>query len=112
MKLSLSYNNKDLRQILHKFLINVIVNLIFMNKPSPQVARQMRMQTVGYILTALGLVVGLAWNEAIVALIDKLIPLGKDGLGAKFLYAGVVTVIIIIASYYIQRFVASEPDSE
>ncbi len=66
------------------------------------------MQTVGYILTALGLVVGLAWNEAIVAFIDKVLPLGKDGLGAKFLYAVVITIIVVIASRYIQRLAARE----
>lgn len=70
--------------------------------------REMRMQTVGYILTALGLVVGLAWNEAIVALINKVLPLGKDGLGAKFIYAAVVTVIVIIVSQYVQRLAARE----
>ncbi len=79
------------------------------NKQTQQsLHREARMQTVGYILTALGLVVGLAWNEAIMAFIDKVLPLGKDGLGAKFLYAVVITIIVIIASRYIQRLAVRE----
>ena len=78
-----------------------------MNKQTPQAAQEMRMQTIGYILTALGLVVGLAWNEAIVALINVVLPLDKDGLGAKFIYAAVITLVVIIAARFIQRLAAS-----
>ncbi len=79
------------------------------NEPTKKsIHREARMQTVGYILTALGLVVGLAWNEAIVAFIDKVVPLGKDGLGAKFLYAVIITIIVVIASRYIQKLAARE----
>lgn len=55
-------------------------------------------QTVGYILAALGFVAGLAWNEAIKGLIDRVFPLGTDGLAAKFVYALVATLLVVIAS--------------
>ena len=77
-------------------------------KPQQDTRREARMQTIGYILTAFGLVVGLAWNEAISALINKLIPLGKDGLAAKFIYAVVVTILVVVVSRYIQNLAAKE----
>lgn len=52
-------------------------------------------KTVGYILTAFGLVAGLAWNEAIKALIDNLFPLDKNGIVIKFVYALLVTLIVV-----------------
>ncbi len=81
-----------------------------MENPQTQasVHREVRMQTVGYILTAFGLVVGLAWNEAITAFINTIIPLGKDSLGAKFIYAIVVTLLVILVSRYVQRLAAKE----
>ncbi|MDQ5931810.1 MAG: hypothetical protein QG607_512, partial [Patescibacteria group bacterium] len=48
-------------------------------------------------------VAGLAWNEAIKALIDYVYPLSGSGLRVKFLYAVVLTVVIVIVSMYIVR---------
>ncbi len=60
-------------------------------------------QTAGYILAAFGFVAGLAWNEAIKALIDKAFPLSTDGLAAKFIYAVVATLLVAIASAFLLR---------
>lgn len=64
--------------------------------------RKIRMQvqekTVGYILAALGFVVALAWNDAISTFIKYIFPLDKNGLLAKFFYALVVTVLIVVAT--------------
>jgi uncharacterized membrane protein len=79
-------------------------------KESPRLAQQMRLQTIGYILTALGLVVGLAWNDAVSTLIDSVIPMGKESIWAKFIYAGVITFLVIIISGYIQRRIQSEKE--
>ena len=49
-----------------------------------------------------GLVAALAWNDAIQALF-KLIPIEGTEVGAKFLYAIIVTVIIVIFVYYANR---------
>ena len=69
-----------------------------------EVRLEIKKQTTGYILAALGLVAGLAWNDAIKAFIESFFTVGKDSIFAKFIYAGLVTIIIVIASYYIQRF--------
>ncbi len=58
---------------------------------------EIRAQSFGYILTALGLVAGLAWNEAITALIKTIFPLG-GGLFPKFIYAIIVTIVVIVVS--------------
>lgn len=63
-----------------------------------EVRKQIRKQSLGYILAAFGFVAGLAWNDAIKALIDFAFPLGTDGLVAKFLYAAVVTIVVIVVT--------------
>jgi len=61
---------------------------------------EVRKQVSGYILAGLGVVAGLAWNEAIKALIDHIYPLSGSGLWIKFVYAIVLTVFIVIVSMY------------
>lgn len=60
--------------------------------------QEAREKTVGYIVAALGLVAGLAWNEAVKSLIDYLFPIHQNGIVPKFIYAVVVTVVVIIVS--------------
>lgn len=63
-----------------------------------EMRKEIRKQSLGYILAAFGFVAGLAWNDAIKALIDFAFPLGMDSLVAKFLYAVSVTVLVVIAT--------------
>lgn len=63
----------------------------------------MRAQTAGYIATAFGLVAGLAWNDAIKAFIENIFPLSKDTVWAKFAYAGLVTVFVVVITRYLLR---------
>ncbi|MCE9585483.1 DUF5654 family protein [Candidatus Nomurabacteria bacterium] len=65
------------------------------------VNKDIKKQTSGYILTAFGLVVGLAWNDAIKNLIEFLFPLNQNSILAKFLYAIILTILIILAGKYI-----------
>ena len=74
-----------------------------------KIHKEVREKTIGYILTALGLVAGLAWNEAIKALIDILFPLEKDSLAAKLVYAAIITLAVVIVAGYLTRF-ASKKD--
>lgn len=50
------------------------------------------------IVSALALVVGLFWNEAIKAAIEQIVPQG-EGLFYKFLAAIIVTVVVVIVIY-------------
>jgi energy-converting hydrogenase Eha subunit A len=65
--------------------------------------KEVRGRTFGYISAALGLVAGLAWNEAISAMIDAIFPLSKDTVWVKFLYAIIVTVAVVILIKYLDR---------
>jgi hypothetical protein len=76
-------------------------------KSRGELRAKVREQTVGYISAALGLVAGLAWNDAVKALIERIYPAAQGGgVVAKFWYAGLVTIAIVVISYYLIRFAA------
>lgn len=54
-----------------------------------------------YITAALGLVAGLAWNDAIKSFIELVFPLKQNSVTAKFIYAVIITVIVVIIANYI-----------
>ncbi len=56
-----------------------------------------------YIAAGLGIVIGLAWNDAITALVKKLFPEGNASIIAKFIYALLLTIIVGIILYYIDK---------
>lgn len=73
-----------------------------------EIVRETKAKTFGYISAALGLVAGLAWNEAIAAAIDAAFPLAKDTVAVKFLYAALVTAIVVILIKVLNRIVERE----
>ena len=70
---------------------------------SDELRREVRKRTVTYIAAALGLVVGLAWNEAIKAVIEYLFPLDQNTMAAKIIYAGIMTVVLVFATAYVLK---------
>lgn len=68
---------------------------------SEELRREVRKRTVTYITAALGLVVGLAWNEAIKAVIEYLFPLSQNTMAAKLIYAAVMTIVLVLVTVYI-----------
>lgn len=75
-----------------------------------EINNEVRGRTFGYISAALGLVAGLAWNEAISAMIDAIFPLAKDTVWVKFIYAIIVTVAVVILIKYLDR-IFNRPES-
>lgn len=75
---------------------------------SEKISRQVKEKTLGFIITAFGLVAGLAWNEAIQSLIKSFFAVGKDSIWAKFLYAIVMTIVVVIITVYLTRFFSRE----
>jgi len=69
------------------------------------IRKEVREKTIGYILAALGLVAGLAWNEAIKGSIDSIFPNSGNGLLVKFFYAIVVTLLVVIISMYLASLI-------
>lgn len=76
-----------------------------LKEKSSTLEREILDRVSGYILAAFGLVAGLAWNDAIKALIDYFFPLNKDSIPAKFLYASIMTVLVVIITLYIMRLI-------
>lgn len=69
-----------------------------------EITSEVRDRGATYIVAGLGIVVGLAWNEAIKALIDYFYPLASaNSIFAKFLYAVVLTIIVVIVTTYIVK---------
>ncbi len=65
---------------------------------------EVREKTTMYIMGGLGIVVGLAWNEAIKGLIEYFLPFAGAGtLIAKFTYAIILTLIIVVVATYLFR---------
>jgi len=58
-------------------------------------------QTRTYMVGAFGLVAGLAWNDAIKSLIETLFPFSSSGIWAKFIYAVLITIIVVLLGQYI-----------
>lgn len=80
-------------------------------KNSLKLRKEIQEKTVGYVLAALGLVAGLAWNEAIKSFIDQFFPFSKDGILIKFIYAVIVTVIIVMVTVYLVRLTEKKEQS-
>ena len=74
------------------------------------IKEQIREQTAGYVTAALGLVAGLAWNDAIKALIEDLFPFAKTGILAKFIYAVIITAVVVIVGNYLLKPSAKEEE--
>ncbi len=60
-------------------------------------------KTLSYVLAAFGLVAGLAWNEAITSLINYIFPVSADSILAKFIYAIVITILVVAFSLYFMK---------
>ena len=55
------------------------------------------------ITTALGLVAALAWNTAIQNLFDKVFGEAGGELAGQFLYAALITIVVIFATLSVAR---------
>ena len=77
-------------------------------KEGAQLKEEMRNKFKGYIVAAFGLVAGLAWNEAIKSLIEYFFPLNKNSIWAKFIYAIVITFVLVLVTIYINKLLAKK----
>lgn len=68
-----------------------------------EIQQAIRKRTITYITAALGLVVGLAWNEAIKSVIEYLFPLSQNTMAAKLIYASILTIILVVVTTYLLK---------
>lgn len=69
-----------------------------------ELKKEIRERTVGYITAALGLVAGLAWNDAIKSIIETVYPFGQGTMWAKLIYAVLVTILIVFVTIYLMKW--------
>lgn len=63
---------------------------------------EIKEKSSGYMTAAFGLVAGLAWNDAIKSFIEFAFPFSTSGsILAKFIYAVIITIVVILLSQYI-----------
>lgn len=74
-----------------------------LKKESANLQKEFQEKTYGYIMAALGLVAGLAWNEAIKGLIETIYPASGSGLWLKFVYAVAVTTFLVVFSLILAK---------
>ena len=77
--------------------------IIVSTEKRKELEREIWERTVGYVVAAFGFVAGLAWNEAIKALIEYFFPLSTNTVLAKFLYALIVTILVVLVTVYLVR---------
>lgn len=67
------------------------------------IRKEFQKKVASYIAAAFGLVAGLAWNEAVKASIEYLFPLRSNSVVAKFVYAILITFVLIVVTNYILK---------
>jgi C4-dicarboxylate transporter len=77
-------------------------------KESEEIKTEAKQRIVGYIVAAFGLVAGLAWNEAIKSLIEYIFPLSRNTLLLKFIYAILMTLVLVFISIYLVKLLKAE----
>lgn len=87
-------------------------SIIKIKQEGEEIKKEFQQRATGYIIGAFGLIAGLAWNDAIKALIEYLFPLAKNTLLAKFIYAILMTFIIGVAASYLVRFFGKKDEKK
>jgi len=73
---------------------------------------ELRSKVLTFVGGAFGLVAGLAWNDAVKELIQYLYPVSTNTVLAKFIYAGLITVIVVFIITYLERIFKSDEEGE
>ena len=89
---------------------NIQNNIKKIKEQSAKVTKKVKETTFVSIITAFGLVVGLAWNEAIQSLINNLFSLNKNSILAKFIYAILMTSLLVMMTMYLNRLLSKQED--
>jgi hypothetical protein len=79
-------------------------------KSKRRIVTEVKAKIAGYSTAGLGLIAGLAWNEAIKELIIMLrLPQGESVM-AKFLYAIIMTILVALAGVYLAHALGDEEE--
>ncbi len=78
-------------------------NISKLKEHSQKISKEVKQKTLGFIITAFGLVAGLAWNQAIQDMIKQIFPLDKNSVIAEFIYAVVMTVLLVVMTIFLSK---------
>jgi uncharacterized BrkB/YihY/UPF0761 family membrane protein len=81
-----------------------------MNQIIKETTKMAKEKMITLILAGFGLVAALAWNDAIQTLFKAIFPQNQEIIG-KFVYAIIVTFIVVIISLQLQK-VSKKVDGE
>jgi Family of unknown function (DUF5654) len=81
-------------------------------KKNKALSNMVRERSLTFIVAAFSLVASLAWNEAVKSLIDTLIPSGGNSIVAKFLYAGIITLFVVLLTIYLESLFRKRAEEE
>lgn len=79
----------------HRFRL---LEILLKNKNT--LRHEMEERAVTFIFASLGVVTAFAWNDAFQSLIKYIFPLETSSLWAKFFYAGIITIIVIVITVF------------
>jgi uncharacterized membrane protein len=74
--------------------------------------QEIKKKIAGYITATFGLVAGFAWNDAIRSSINYFFPVEKNSLWAKFIYAFVITFVLVVVSVYVVKIFSHNEKEE
>jgi len=93
-------------------MINTNGGLNKIKSESSKISKEVKEKTFGFITTALSLVAGLAWNEAIQSLIKSFFEVDKDSILIKFIYAAVMTLVLVFITIYLAKIFGQNKEGE
>jgi len=89
-------------------MVDKIIKKIKNLKEIKETGEEFRKTVITLILGGFGLVTALAWNEAIRSFFDTFFPKGGGGLIGKFIYAIIITVVVVIVSLQLKKISEKE----
>ncbi len=66
--------------------------------------REVHSQVIGYVVASLGLIAGLAWNDAVKSIIEHFFSLSQNTILAKIVYALIISIVVGILSFNLVRW--------
>ncbi len=66
-----------------------------------EINKTLKTQTITYVLTILGIMMALSWKSVIETGISKFVKSHKDSLKTQLIFAGVISIIVIVIGYLI-----------
>lgn len=87
-------------------------NIQKIKKQGEELKGEIQEKVISYVGAGFGVIASLAWNEAIKAMIEYFFPLKQDTILAKFLYAAIMTLVLIFVTMYLVRVFKKENEKE